>query len=335
MVNKLEIAAGALRWSGGGTILRQTPVWQGILTLNYHRIGDPTATPLDRDVFSASQDGFAAQVAFLKREFDVITPHQLPDALATGRGRYVMITFDDGYRDNFELALPVLRAHGVPATFFICTGYIDEPRLPWWDEIALMIRSSTKRPVHMAQWFDAPLPASDPDRDDAIRAALRRYKSLPAGKTGSFLRDLAIATGFDRASAPSGEELWMTWQMVRGLRDAGMTIGAHTIRHQLLSRLSSAEQAAEIAGSRDRIAEQIGSYPRAFAYPVGSREAFGKETKSHLRDHGFTSGFSFYGGLQRFEDFDPYDIRRAHIGHTATQPMFEAMTTLPSLFARW
>lgn len=333
-MNKLDLAANALRWSGGGAALRNTPVWHGVLVLNYHRIGNPDASDYDRDVFSARQESFEQQVAFLKRNFEVITPGDLPAVRDRGRGRVVMITFDDGYRDNFDLAFPILSAHNVPATFFICTGFIDDPRVAWWDEIAWMIRTSDVPALPAGEWFSAEVSLEDADRTEAIRGALRRYKELSGQRTGGYMDFLREATG--RHSGPgTGADLWMTWDMIRRLHEAGMTIGAHTVRHQLLGRLPEAEQEREIVECRDRIAAEIGQAPRAFAYPVGSKTAFTEATKSLLQKHGFESAFSFYGGFQRLDPFDPFDIRRAHVGQVATRPIFEAMTTLPAMFARW
>jgi peptidoglycan/xylan/chitin deacetylase (PgdA/CDA1 family) len=333
VANKLDLAANALRWTGGGVVLRNTPVWQGILVLNYHRIGNPTASPFDRDVFSARQEAFEHQIAFLKRNYDIIAPSEIAAVRARGRGRYVMVTFDDGYRDNYELAFPVLKAHGVRASFFICTGFIDQPRIAWWDEIAWMIRTSEAAALPAGEWFNAETPLESGDRTEAVRSALKRFKELAGDRTAGFLDFLRTATG--REVGEIGADLWMNWGMVRGLHDAGMTIGAHTVSHQLLGRLPEAQQEREIVESRDRIATEIGKAPTAFAYPVGSKSAFTGETKGLLRRHGFETAFSFYGGLQRFEPFDPYDIRRANVSHVATQPVFEATVTLPGLFARW
>lgn len=332
MASKMAMAANALRWSGGGALLRSAPVWQGILVLNYHRIGEAEASPYDRDVFSARQEALSDQVAFLKRTFDVISPADIPAARRKGRGRYVMLTFDDGYRDNYELAFPVLRAHGVPATFFICTGYIDRPHIGWWDEIAWMIRRTERRSIPAGAWFDADIPLTDENRAEVIRTALRRYKDLPGEETGAYLDFLRAVT--DVPPPGDGSDLWMTWGMIREMHHAGMTIGAHTVRHQLLGRLPAADQETEIAESRDRILAEVGVAPRSFAYPVGSRTAFTNTTKVLLQKHGFDCAFSFYGGYQRFDSFDPYDIRRTHVGYTTTQPIFEAMTTLPGTFAR-
>ncbi len=333
-IDKLNLASRSLRWSGAGRLIRARAAWNGILVLNYHRIGEPEATFFDRDLFSARQDSFDQQIAFLKEHFEIISPTDLPDVCGKSNGQHVMITFDDGYRDNYELALPILRRHNVPATFFICTGYIDEPTLPWWDRVAWMVRTSGRGSIPKGGWFDDDVAFEGSDRTAAIRTVLSRFKSLPAGQTESFMTFLAIATVRNPDVVPV-ENLWMSWEMIRKLRAAGMTIGAHTVRHHLLSRLPPDEQELEITGSRDRITNEVGETPRAFAYPVGSRSAFTADTKALLKKHGFEFGFSFYGGMQPFEPFDRYDIRRAHVGHIADQTLFQAMTTVPSLFARW
>lgn len=337
MVDKLQIAANALRWSGGGVLLRKAPIWHDLLVLNYHRVGNAAESIFDRDLFSATQDAFDWQVGFLKRHFELITPNDLPSVRERPRGRFVMITFDDGYRDNFELAFPVLCAHGLQATFFISTGFIDRPQIAWWDEIAWMIRTTDAPALPAGEWFTAEVPLDAADRTPAIRTALRRYKELAGERTASYLEFLRAATS-RQAGTEVGADLWMDWGMIRRLSEAGMTIGAHTVHHQLLGRLPEAEQEREIVDSRDRIATETGRTPRAFAYPVGSTTAFTDVTKALLRKHGFESAYSFYGGFQRLgtaERLDPLDIRRAHVGYGVTPPVFAAMTTLPGLFARW
>src|ERR1700712_5414321 len=120
------MAAAALERSGLGALLRLAPAWRGLVVLNYHRIGSPGDSPLDRDLWNASIEDFDAQIGFLARNFDVIGPE---DVTARPAGRQVLVTFDDGYRDNHTAALPVLRAHGATATFFLTTGFLDASRL--------------------------------------------------------------------------------------------------------------------------------------------------------------------------------------------------------------
>ncbi|MCW3040331.1 MAG: polysaccharide deacetylase, partial [Solirubrobacterales bacterium] len=114
--------------------------WRGALVLTYHRIGDADACPYDRGLFSATQARLDEQMAYLRRHFDIVDTAEGLRAAYGRRGRAVAVTFDDGYRDNYDLALPVLREHRIPATFFVATGFVDRPRVSWWDELAWIVR---------------------------------------------------------------------------------------------------------------------------------------------------------------------------------------------------
>ncbi len=127
----------------------------------------------------------------------------------------------------------------------------------------------------------------------------------------------------------------MTWDNVRELRAAGMTIGAHTVTHPILSRLSAEQQHEEIAGSQARLAVELGEVPHLFAYPVGKPHTFNADTRAALRGNSFSHAFSSYGGHQPFAPLDPLDFRRTHIDWRTSMPVFQAMVTLPKLFARW
>src|SRR5207245_5405986 len=116
--------------------------WSGIVCLNYHRIGDGSSSLFDRGLWSATPEEFSAQVRFLKRHFDVIGPDDIPVVTSRKTGRYAIITFDDGYLDNYAVAFSILKNHRVSATFFVATGFVDNPQLPWWDELACMGRTS-------------------------------------------------------------------------------------------------------------------------------------------------------------------------------------------------
>ena len=121
--------------------------WSGVVAFNYHRIGTAKGSLFDHGLWSANEDAFRDQLRFLKTNFDIVSPPDLPDIVAGRRGRYVMVTFDDGYIDNYTTAFPILGEAGVRATFFVTTGFIDTPRPAWWDEIAWMVRSSPNSPL--------------------------------------------------------------------------------------------------------------------------------------------------------------------------------------------
>ena len=330
---KKAIAAKILECTGLRQLVHHTYRWSGLLGLNYHRIGDGLASIYDRGLWSATSDAFAEQLRFLKRHVDIISPSDLPRALAEKRGRYAIVTFDDGYRDNYDVALPILKREGVAATFFVASGYIDSPSLPWWDEIAWMVRTSQRRGLELAPWLDAPLPFDEPHREMAILALLRGYKAMPAENTSRYLEAIAAAAGIERRADHANDQLWMTWDMLREMKAAGMTIGGHSVSHPVLSRMSPQQQRHEILECGRRLADELGEPMQCFSYPVGNTSAFDAATRDSLREAGVSCAFSYYGGYRRFDDWDDYDVRRVAIETEIDTDWFRSIVTLPQLFA--
>jgi peptidoglycan/xylan/chitin deacetylase (PgdA/CDA1 family) len=313
--SRQQRAAAALDARPLRALFKRLDLWRGVLVLNYHRIGDPTGTPWDHALWSATAEGFDAQLAFLAREADVVGPHDLAGLRRAGRGRHVLLTFDDGYRDNHDLAFPLLRRHGLSATFFLTSGFLDRGTPAWWDEIAWMVAHAT-RDVGPA------------------RPLTERYKTLPGDRAEAYLDELAERTGAGRCPPEAAAGVWMTWEMARALRDGGMTIGGHTDTHPLLARVDAARQEAEVAACARRLREELDLPLRWFSYPVGSRDAFDATTRATLARHGVELAFSFYGGVAAFGAWDPLDVRRVHVGPAVDAARVHAMLALPRLFAR-
>lgn len=302
----------------GARPLRALPTWSGVLVLNYHRVGDASSGDGDRSLWSATADGFDAQLRHLARHADVIGPPDLGEALESRRGRHVMLTFDDGYRDNHAIAYPLLRAHGLRATFFLATGFLDRPHAAWWDELAWMARHATT-------------PPSDPEA--ATRALTDRYKALAGEEAERFLDRVAEETGAGRRPAALAEREWMTWDMVRELRDGGMWLGGHTVSHPVLSSLDPSAQEREIGGCADRMAAELGEPMAWFSYPVGHRTAFTADTKRLLAARAVRAAFSFYGGHQPAGRWDPLDVPRVNVSPRCDARMLAAMLAFPQVLA--
>jgi peptidoglycan/xylan/chitin deacetylase (PgdA/CDA1 family) len=330
---KQAIAARLLNRSGLRFLLGRANLWSGVIVLNYHRVGSGNDSPFDRGLWSTDAETFSDQVRFCKSQLDVITPDDIPRVVAHGRGRYALITFDDGYRDNYEIAFPILKAEGVSATFFIATGFVDFPRVPWWDEIAWMVRTSEQDRVGLAGWLPAPILFDEPDREGAIRTLLRAYKAMPAESTGRFLNAIAEGTRTGRCSADVGLSFWMTWNMLREMKAAGMTVAGHSVTHPIMARASRERQREEIIGCATRLAEELGEPMRHFSYPVGKLNTFDSVTQDCLREAGVWNAFSYYGGFRRFGDWNNYDVRRVPIETYLTPDCFRSIVTLPQVFA--
>jgi peptidoglycan/xylan/chitin deacetylase (PgdA/CDA1 family) len=316
-------------------LMRRLPGWRGVLALNYHRIGDHTASPWDHSLWSASAELFDLQLAVLAAEAEVIAPGDIGAALQDGKpGRRVLITFDDGYRDNFEIAYPLLRKHGLTATFFLATGFIDRPRVAWWDELAWMVRGSRAQALEAGEWLPRTMALDAAGADATIATLTAHYKTLPNERTEAFLDHVAVATGSGRCDPDEAAEMWITWEMARELRRGGMTIGGHTVTHPVLARIPAARQEEEIEGCAGRIEQELGEPMRWFAYPVGARDTFTADTRQILTRGGVQLAFSFYGGHARFSRWDPLDVPRTHVGPELSPEILQGMVWLPGLLAR-
>lgn len=333
MWGKRELASQIFVQSGLSTLWRKRHRRDRVLVLNYHRIGEPSSSPLDRGVFSATPESLDWQMAFLKRECQIITTADLLNESALVGGNFVVVTFDDGYRDNHDVALPILRSHGVKATFFVATGFIDNPHVPWWDEIAWMIRNSPHSELEASMSLPINVPFDPPHRQRAIDQVLAVYKKLPGDVTKQFMEDLGGACGIGRCPPELGRDLWMTWDMIRNLRDAGMTIGGHTVNHPILSQLPHFQQQEEISGCLHRLSEELKQPTRFFAYPRGKIDAFNADTRACLYEAGIERAFTFYGGINLLGHIDPYDVGRAAVEMETRNEDFEAMVSMRSVFA--
>jgi peptidoglycan/xylan/chitin deacetylase (PgdA/CDA1 family) len=330
---KKAFVASLLCRSGLRVLLRRAIPWSGLLVLNYHRVGNGNESLFDRELWSADAESFTNQIRFCKAHLDVITPGDIPRVVAQGRGRYALITFDDGYKDNYEVAFPILKAESVPATFFITTGFVDLPRVPWWDEIAWMVRTSRKDRIELSGWVPSSVWFDEPDREAAVRRLLRAYKTMPADSTDRFLDAIAKATGAGRCGKDEGIGFWMNWDMLREMQAAGMTVAGHTVTHPILARTSSERQRDEILECGSRLAEEMGEPMRYFSYPVGKPNSFNSVTQKCLREAGVRYAFSYYGGFRRFGDWNNYDVRRVAVETYVTSDWFRSIVTLPQLLA--
>lgn len=272
---------------------------QSLVVLNYHRVQDQD-TGLDDGVVSATAAGFYEQVLLVARHARAVTIDDIGAALRGERAlpkNAVLLTFDDGYRDNHDVALPILQKLGVPATFFVTTGYVGQRCLPWWDRIGYVLRRSTAPELHLRYPTEQRLSMSGAARAQTQRVLLRLIKQSFGLDFARFFAELEQAAGVTVDEAALTDGLFMSWDEVRALHRAGMDIGAHTKTHRVLQTIPLEEARDEIAGSRQEIAAQLGFAPRAIAYPVGHPLSQESGLRGLVAEAGFEIGFTFVKGL--------------------------------------
>ena len=338
MTGKKQALARLLR--GTGALRLQRALWgrlnrRRLLVFNYHRIrpDDPAYKPaFEDDVYHTTVSRFAAQVRWLRDHTRVLSQERLLEHLSgrpyRGRRPATMITFDDGYADNYHLALPVLRREKVPATVFVVTGLVEEGRVGWWDLIANVIRRSPIRRFTLdGATFELPSQA---------RAAAdhfqERMKLEPAHVTAELPARLALAAGVDLPDLAIQRREMITWDQAREMDAAGFAVGAHTHTHRVLGTLTPEEQREEFGRSREILEARLGRSVRTVAYPVGGKAHLHRQTPDLAWEAGYRAGFTYLTGFNQWGQMDPLQISRME--GPAELDLLAARTSLPEVFGR-
>ena len=233
------------------------------MILIYHRV-HPRPDPFFPT--EADADAFDLQMRMLRRYCAPVTLQEGAARLRDGTlpPRAVAVTFDDGYRDNSEIALPILQRHDIRATFFVSTGFLDGGRM-WNDSIIEAMRSTSAESVDASMLGLQTLPlGSLEQRRLAVDAVIRAVKHRHPAE-----RQLLVDDFCRRLSRTLPDDLMMSRDQVRGLAEAGMEVGGHTVNHPILKSLEAAEAREEIARGRRELEEITNTELRSFAYPNG------------------------------------------------------------------
>lgn len=280
-----------------------------LVVLNYHRIGNPMECQFDRGVFSASQDIFYRQCeAFVRWGYSILSLEEILEASDKNRRlskNSLLLTFDDGYLDNYDLAFPILKSLNLPAAFFLVPTFVGSNIVPWWDEIAYCVRNCELEMVRLS--YPIPAIVRCQDREAAILAVLRLFKSPQNTDHEKFMCDLRKETG---VVVPVQQRRFLSWVEAEQMQAAGMSIGSHTYTHRLLSQLSALDQEDEMLRSRAAIQAALGSGVRALAYPVGARDSYTGETQRIAKEAGYDLAFSFHGGARKFHKGRRFEVPR-------------------------
>jgi len=328
--NKRAILARGLAAAGAARVLEALGGRRAVV-FTYHRVAEPGAgNPFYDNVVSATPEGFRAQMAMIRDRFRVVGPEELIEDHGDGRPRAV-VTFDDGYRDNFDAALPILDELGVPATFFIPTDHLERPRLPWWDHVAYVVKASSldRFEVERAPGDSRPIvviPGAG-DRSAAVMGLIRPVLDGEVPDRDAFLKRLERAAGVDVDSPALGRELFMTWEHLRKLADAGHTIGSHAHGHVALGALDDRDARRELALSRTILEAAVRRPVRAVAYPYGWPGAVSDRTFRLAADVGYRFGFTSFEGIVR-PGFDPLAIPRLNVGRGDTPALLRSRAAL-------
>jgi peptidoglycan/xylan/chitin deacetylase (PgdA/CDA1 family) len=313
--------------------------WLRIVTFHRARVGGDASFPLDEGVIDITPHQLSRRLEMVKKHFTPIGTDEMIAHLggAPLPANPILISFDDGYRDNFDVVLPILARHRVKAVFFIATAYVTERRVFWWDRINYLIKHSTRTSIVVTYPIEVRVNISTRGtRRSAIAWLLQLVKQAARLDLSRFLDDLAEAAGVawtPQLERQLADENVMTWDQVRALRAAGMAVESHTRTHRVLQTLDARELATELRGSREELESELGAPVRAISYPVGQRIENRADIRAALVSAGYQIGFTNAGNVTPTSVPDRYDVGRIPMDSGTSDSMFRALLAAPSLFS--
>jgi peptidoglycan/xylan/chitin deacetylase (PgdA/CDA1 family) len=304
-----------------------------LIVFNYHRIREhhQDSTQFHDEVFGPTLAEFIEQITWLRQHTRIINETELLEMLASGRpfaNRCSMITFDDGYRDNFTLAFPVLERYEVAATFTIPSEIITSRRLGWWDIISYFVKNTSKKTIEL----DGTLYSFMASRQAVMNSIISRIAREPYAFTRGLLDRLSAACEVDFPSREAQSAELMTWEEVRRVSRSVVSIGSQTHTHPVLATMDRGDQMCELATSKSVLEREIGKPVSSIAYPVGGYTHFTSETKEVARLCGYSIGYSFATGVNTVSKLDRFDIKR--VSSPVTAAFLAAKASYPAFFAQ-
>jgi peptidoglycan/xylan/chitin deacetylase (PgdA/CDA1 family) len=341
MTGKRDFAARLLCRSGIADMwLRLGPRRILLRLLVYHRVRElPETYQFDPELVSATPGQFSWQMRHVR---DHCTPISFGDLarILDGEVAYprnpIIVTFDDGFDDNYLSAYPILRELGVKATIFVATDYIGSGRAFWFDHVAHALNIAPAGRYRVQQpdgnALEIAVPEAPDDRRALATTVKSALKSLPndarVDRVGALVRALGVADIVDCADSRP-----LDWAQVAEMASSGVIeIGSHSNSHAILSRLDPASLATELRMSRERIRQAVGEDCTAIAYPDGGPDSYTDDVVRAVQDAGYRFACTNMGGENHLRHVHAYELRRSPVERYTTRERFLASLAFPRSF---
>lgn len=269
---------------------------------------------LDQSLISASPNNFDKQMQHLSRKYKVISLEEFIDSCNRNvklPKNSVVITFDDGYKDNYSYAYPILNRYGLRATIFLAAGAIEKEEMFWWDKVAYLISKSAAKDIAIERIGRLSLKNMD-ERRKAIREVCLRLKDKNEKEKNSLIESLSKELGVKLPKKGLARQTLLTWKEIDEMSKGGISFGAHTLTHPILTNMPIAEARNEIVLSKDAIEKAIKKRVMSFSYPNGYRCDFNEEIKEEVKRAGFECAVTYMQGRNNRRS-DLFELRRISV----------------------
>lgn len=285
--------------------LRQSLTGHHLAILLYHRVAPRSGHWSSYSSIIPSD--FERQLAYLASNFHVIPLLELAHIIQndlTFPKKAAVITFDDGYKDNYLFAYPLLKKYGLPATIFLTSGYIGRDQLFWWDKVNYLIEHTSMKTLDLPDLGIFSL-SSTLQRRKVFTHIRDKLKTMPEAEKQKMIGYLASET---KIEVPPGiaANLILSWEEVREMAGQWIEFGSHGVTHAILTNLQEEEAEIEMVVSKKEIEERLQKPVLSFSYPNGG---FRSEMGGVLKKSGYKCAVIVRGKIAKKKD-DPYELPR-------------------------
>lgn len=279
---------------------------RSVRILIYHRVND------EKDPFfpATPVKVFEKQMEYLSSRFKVLPLEEAAERIKRRDvpENAVVITFDDGYRDNYTNAFPIVKKYVIPMTIFLATDAIGSGRVLWHDRVFSAFRETRESFLNAFCENSQVLPLRTLEEKLSSQGTVLTFlRSLEEGERllwiDRLVEKLKVVERHDAT------ELMLTWDQVKTMSGGGVHFGSHTVTHPILSRLPGERVKKEIWDSKAVIEGHLGTSVKTFAYPNGRRGDFNEITKKCLSEAGYTCALTTIWGRNE-SDRDLFEMRR-------------------------
>jgi len=291
--------------------------------LMYHRIIDDEKSKNFhslKSLFVAKRE-FELQIKYLFKKYSIISLDTLLSSLQ-GKTRLprisFAITFDDGYKDNYLNAYPILKKYNMPATIFLITDYIGTNKVFWWDKVVFILKNSNLNelvakldwdlyPFEIVRQFNYLIQATEKRKDKLIEGIVENFQKFDEIKREEIIEDLINKSDISLALIQKSNQI-LSWEEINEMKDDLITFGSHTKSHPLLTQLEDNKLKEEIYNPKLEIEKKINKKIFFFAYPFGKSN---QTIKKMLKNAGYMAAFSTSNKRKE----DSFDLKRITVWH--------------------
>ena len=255
-----------------------------------------------------------ARVEYLINKFKIVSTNELLESFnhkTTPIRCGVIITVDDGYRDFYLYAFPILKTLGLSATVFLATDFIENRSWLWHDKIKFVLRKTHCDSITLRvgeNWRRFGLD-NEAKKHSAQIAIFNYCRSLDEKVKENFITELGKQLKVGVPDEVTEEYAPLSWNEIKEMSDCGICFGSHTVTHPILSKLRNKRIEEEVAISKKIIERYIDREVLAFAYPNGREEDYDNRVVEKLRDNGYLCAMTTVSGLNTMKG-DPFRLKR-------------------------